>query len=65
MKELTKFCTKDVDFKFKGTTHVQNDRVAMGSLLAPVLADIFIVELEKDIIPKLSQHFQFWKRWKC
>ena len=35
----------------------------MGSPLAPVLAGIFIVELEKAVIPKLSQHLQFWKRY--
>ena len=63
MKELIKLCTKDVLFNFNGTTYVQKDRVAMGSLLAPVLAGIFMVELERAVIPKLSQHLQFWKHY--
>ena len=35
----------------------------MGSPLAPVLAGIFMVELERAVIPKLSQHLQFLKRY--
>ena len=35
----------------------------MGSPLAPVLACIFMVELERAVIPKLSEQFQFWKRY--
>ena len=35
----------------------------MGSPLAPVLAAIFMVELERAVIPKHSQHNQFWKRY--
>ena len=63
MKELVKLCTKDVHFNFNGTTYVQKDGVAMGSPLPPVLAGIFMVELERAVIPKLSQHLQFWKRY--
>ena len=59
MKELIKLCTKDVHFNFNGTTHKQKDGVAMGSPLVPVLAGIFMVELERAVIPKLSQHVQF------
>ena len=63
MKELIKLCTKDVQFNFSGTTYVQKDAVAMGSKLTPVLAGIFMVELERAVIPKLSQHLQYWKRY--
>ena len=63
MKECIRLCTKDVHFNFNGTTYVQKDGVAMGSPLAPVLARIFMVELERAVIPKLSQHLQFWKRY--
>ena len=60
MEELIKLCTKDdVYFNFNRTAYVQNDGVAMGSLLAPVLVGTFMVELERVIIPKLSQHLQF------
>ena len=37
--------------------------MTMVSPLEPVLAGIFMVELEKAIIPKLSQHLQFRERY--
>ena len=63
MKESMKLCTKDVHFNFSGTAYLQNDGVAMGSPLVPVLASFFMVELERTFIPKLSQYLQFWKRY--
>ncbi|XP_057310566.1 uncharacterized protein LOC130648530 [Hydractinia symbiolongicarpus] len=39
------------------------DGVAMGSPLGPVLANIFMVELEKEIVPKLENSVKFWKRY--
>ena len=63
MKELIKLCTKDVHFNFNGTTYVQKGGVPMGSSLAPVLAGTFMVESERAVIPKLSQHLQFSKRY--
>ena len=60
MEELIKLCTKDDGyFNFNRTAYVQKDGVAMGSPLAPVLAGTFMVELERVVIPKLSQHLQF------
>ena len=35
----------------------------MGSPLALVLANIFMVELEQNIIPKLSNDISSWKRY--
>ena len=37
------------------------DGVAMGSLLGPVLADIFMIELEKAILPELAECIKHWK----
>ena len=34
----------------------QVDGVAMGSSLGPILADIFMVELERTLIPILNRH---------
>ena len=59
MKELIKLCKKDVHFNFNGSTYVQKDGVAMCSPLAPVLASIIMVKLERTVFPKLSQHLQF------
>ena len=45
MKELLNLCTKAVHFIFKGYIYVQNDGVATGLPLGPILANIFTVEL--------------------
>ena len=34
----------------------------MGSPLAPLLAEIFMIELEKSLIPNLSK-IKFWRRY--
>ena len=35
----------------------------MGSTLGPVLANIFMVELEQNIIPTSSNNMSLWKRY--
>ena len=35
----------------------------MGSPLGPVLAGIFMVELETTIVPTLTEYLLFWKRY--
>ena len=61
MKELFYLCTKNVRF-FNDQINIQNDGAAMGLLLGPVLADIFMAELEKNIILSLSDK-KLWKRY--
>ena len=63
MKELLILCTKNVHFTFDNVIKVQNDGVAMGSPLGPVLSDIFMVELETSLLPELTDYIQFWKRY--
>ena len=63
MKELLLLCTKNVHFTFEGITYQQLDGVAMGSPLGPVLAGIFMVELETTIVPTLTEYLLFWKRY--
>ena len=58
MRELTLLCTKNVHFN--GETFSQ---VAMGSPLAPILANIFMVELERNLIPILKDHLSCWRRY--
>ena len=43
MEELLILCTKNVHFTFDNVIKVQNDGVAMGSPLGPVLSDIFMI----------------------
>ena len=59
MKKLIKLFTKDVHFNFNGNTYAQKDGVAMESTLAPLLEGGFMVQLERTVIPKLYQYFNF------
>ena len=63
MKELLFLCTKNVHFTFNNQIYIQLDGVAMGSPLGPVLANIFMVELETSVIPNLNDKIKLWKRF--
>ena len=49
----------NVHFTFNEEVYKQTDGVAMGSLLGPVIADIFMVELENNIVPVLQEIWVF------
>ena len=49
LKELLKLAVCDVPFRFLHKNYVQCDRVAMGSPLGPILADIFMSNLETKL----------------
>ena len=63
MKELLILCTKNVHFTFNGEIYSQQDGVAMGSPLGPVLAGIFMVELERTLVPKFRRKMFPWRRY--
>ena len=63
MNKLLTLCTKNVHFTFNNQVYQQKDKVAMGSLLGPVLAGIFMVELETWIVLKLGNMVLNWKRF--
>ena len=63
MKQLPLLCTKNVHFSYNGIIYQQCDGVAMGSPLGPVLAGIFMVHLERTLIPKLTEPMNPWKRY--
>ena len=56
-------CTKNVHFTINGDIYLQTDGVAMGSSLGPVLAGIFMVHLERSLVPVLKDQLSFWKRY--
>ena len=61
MRELLYLCTKNAHFTLNNKTYLQVDGVAMGSPLGPVLANIFMVGLERNIIYTLSNDILLWK----
>ena len=63
MKELLILCTKNVHITFNNETYIQVDGVAMGSPLGPVLANIFMVEIETSVIPNSNNKVKLWKRF--
>ena len=63
MKELLLLCTKKVHFTFNGKIYIQVDGVTIGSPLGPVLADIFMIESEKAILPELTEFIKFWTKY--
>ena len=54
MEKLLYLCTDHVHFSYGGRIYIQVDGVAMGSPLGPVLANIFMTELEIAMIPLLG-----------
>ena len=63
MKNLLLLCTKNVHFTYNNDIYQQKDGVAMGSPLGPVLAGIFMVHLERTLMPKLEKFMKPWKRY--
>ena len=61
MRDLLLLCTKNVHFSYHGDIYTKAD-VAMVSPLGPVLARIFMVELERIQLelPTLSEHMSPW-----
>ena len=63
MKNLLILCTRNVHFTFNNEIYIQNDGVAMGSPLGPILAGIFVTELENILVPELKQCIKNWRRY--
>ena len=63
MKKLLLICTKEMHFGFNGRMYQQIDGVAMGSPLGPVIANIFMSELEQTLVPTMSDDVCLWTRY--
>ena len=50
-------------FSYNEDIYTQADGMTMGSPLSPGLAGIFMVELERAILPTLREHMSPWKRY--
>ena len=63
MKKLLLLCTKNVHFTFNNKIYQQCDGVAIGFPLGPVITGIFMVELERTLLPRLTEYMTPWKRY--
>ena len=63
LKKLLQLCTKEMHFQYDGKIYRQVNGVAMGSPLGPVLANIFMVELEKSLVPTMQEEVALWFRY--
>ncbi|CAF0778504.1 unnamed protein product [Didymodactylos carnosus] len=63
MKELLKLAVCDVPFRFQAELYKQKDGVAMGSCLAPILADVFMIKLEQKLNKLLFNKPQLYLRY--
>ena len=63
MTDVILLWTKNVRLTFNNNIFKQTDGVAMGSPLDPVLAGIIMVELKNTMVPRLSKHIYFWRRY--
>jgi hypothetical protein len=61
LERLIRLCTQNIKFKFQGQLYRQVDGVAMGSPLGPVLADIFMANLEQKLSDILSSVKFYWR----
>ena len=50
-------------FSFNNAIYIQVDGAAIGSPLGPVIANIFVVELQSVIVPKLNDHVKKGRRF--
>ena len=54
IKKLLTLCTKNIHFTLNNEIYVQNDGT---------LANVFMVELENTLVPRLHQHVKKWRRY--
>ena len=62
-KNMKNLLSKNVHFTFGNNIYQQKVGVAMGSPLGPVLAGIFTVHLERQLMQELEKFMKPWKRY--
>ena len=54
MRKLLTLYTKNAHFSFKNEIYIQIEDVTRSSPLGPMVANIFMAELENTLVPKLE-----------
>ena len=63
MRDLFLLGTNNLLFSYNNNIYTQTDSVTMGSPLSPILAGIFMVELEETRLLTIRKHKSPWKRY--
>ena len=63
MHNLLLLRTRTVQFCFGGDIYQEDDGIVIGSPLEPVLAGIFMVELETRIKPAVTDNISHWRSY--
>ena len=63
IKELLLLCTTYLDFRFNDEIYILIDGVAMGFPLGLLLANIFMILLEQNVLRTVSNYLCYWKRY--
>ena len=60
---LLEFCLRSTYFTFKGRFYEQQEGAAMGSLISPILANLYMEDLETKAIQSAQNPPSFWRRF--
>ena len=60
--ELLTLCLEDTSFKFRGKFYRMTDGLAMGSPVSPIVANIFMENLERNAILTMKDRPRLWLR---
>ena len=60
---LLEFCLKNTHFSFQGRFYEQTEGAAMGSPINPIVANLFMEDLEVQAINKSTTPPALWKRF--
>ena len=63
MKEMLRFIFKDNSFQFNGKNYLHIHGTAMGTKMAVAFANIFMADLENQILSKNVIKPMLWKRY--
>ena len=60
---LLEFCLRSTYFTFKGRFYEQKDGAAMGSPISPIVANLYMEDLETKAIQSAQNPPSFWRRF--